>query len=76
MAAVPVSERTEHGFRVGAIEAVSMMEYRGYAAVAIKVGDTEIVVHATPHGRRVEVSVDDGKASVQVARRRKGGHWE
>lgn len=71
-----MSERTQHGFRSGAITAEALVEYRGYAQVRVKVGDAIITVQATPKGRKVGVAIDDGAATVRVARRRKGGVWE
>lgn len=71
-----MSERTENGFRCGAITAEALMEFRGYALVRVKVGDTILTIQATPKGRRVGVAIDDGAATVRIARRRKGGVWE
>ena len=70
-----MSERTEHGFRIGAIEAVAMAEIRGIGSAEFRVGDTRITVEATPKGRRIYVTIDDGKADVVIARRR-DGRWE
>ena len=45
------------------------------AAVRITVGDCEILIGATPMGRRIYLSVDDGHVDVQEARRHKDGSW-
>jgi hypothetical protein len=44
-------------------------------SVVVEVGSTQITVQATPKGRRVYVTIDDGKADVQTARRTRDGRW-
>lgn len=45
------------------------------STIRVTVGDCEILIGATPMGRRVYLSVDDGHVDVQMAHRHKDGHW-
>lgn len=71
-----MSERTEHGFRTGAIEAIAMAEYSGRGYVRVQVGDTVVDVQATPKGRKVYVTIEEGGADLQMSLRRRDGRWE
>ena len=59
---------------VGPILATVQREW-GHPAVRLSVGDCEVVVQATPGGRRVFVSIDDGSAHVLITRRDRDGRW-
>jgi hypothetical protein len=71
-----MSERTAHGFRIGAINVEALTEYNGYASVRVTIGDAIITLEATPKGHKAGIAIDDGSTAVRVARRRKGGKWE
>jgi len=53
----------------------TILRERDHPAIRLMVGDCEIVVQATPKGRRVFVSIDDGSGNVQTTRRHKDGRW-
>jgi hypothetical protein len=52
-----MSERTEHGFRVGSIEATAAAEYKGTGVVELRAGEWDLWVQATPTGRHLYVSI-------------------
>jgi hypothetical protein len=60
--------------KAGPIIAVVARE-RNNPTIRLTVGDCEIIVQATPKGRRVYVSVYDGSANVQTTRRHADGRW-
>ena len=65
---------TRPAIRVGPIEAAIARETT-HVAIEVTVGDFVLFIQATPKGRRVFLSIDDGSVDVQIARRHKDGHW-
>lgn len=56
-----MSERTEHGFRTGAIEVTALAEWAKGAAVSVRSGRTQFDVQASPKGQStIIVMPDDG----------------
>jgi hypothetical protein len=60
--------------RAGPIEAEVVRE-TNHPAIEVRVGDFRLYIQATPRGRRVFVSIDDGSVDVQVARRHRDDRW-
>jgi hypothetical protein len=71
-------EFTEHGFRIGAIEATALAVVNGHALVSVTIGDTEIDVQATPKGRRVYVTIKQGshRTHIEVSAFIDGRWWQ
>lgn len=60
--------------RVGPIKAVVARKVN-HVAIEVTVGDFLLFVQATPKGRRVFLTIEDGPVDVQIARRGKDGRW-
>lgn len=56
-----MSERTDHGFRIGAIEATALAEWSGGSALRIEAGAMRFDVQATPKGQKVYLVFEDGR---------------
>lgn len=59
-----MSERTDHGFRTGIIEASAGYEHERGAGVLVRILDSDIWIEATPAGRRVRIRVRQGIRNV------------
>lgn len=55
-----MSERTDHGFRIGAMEVTALAEWNRGSAVGIRAGKTHFDVQATPKGRDVAIVLEEG----------------
>lgn len=70
-----MTERTEHGFRIGAIEARADFETPQHgSAITVIAGDVEIAIQATAKGRKAWINVKAvGKTVVSASLRDETG---
>lgn len=72
-----MSERTEHGIRVGAIEVTADAQWSNGSAVSIRAGDVDVNIVATPKGRRAYLTITTrGRTRLALSAFVDGRWWQ
>jgi len=67
-----VSELTEFGFRMGAMEVIRMAEVDGYATISVRAGNRRWEITASPKGQIMWITPQDGAHKAVQVRLRDG----